>query len=118
MSAFQPSANTAAAVGLFTALLAVDDQINKPLAFGWLALPFSPGIVTAAGNFKHTAHGSDRIFLAKSLNHPVFQIHLLLASDRKFRSSSTCIRSSISSLFRFCSSLIEPLRGRPFGCGT
>ena len=38
MSAFQPSANTAAAVGLFTALLAVDDQINKPLGL-WLACP-------------------------------------------------------------------------------
>ena len=56
--------------------------------------------------------------VAKMLDHPVFQLHLLPASDRKFRSSSTCIRSSISSLFRFCSSLIEALRGRPFGCGT
>ena len=56
MLSFQPSANTAAAIGLFTTLLAVDDQINKPLISGWLALPFSPGIVAAAGNFKYTAH--------------------------------------------------------------
>lgn len=41
-------------------------------------LPFSPSIVAAAGNFKHTAHGFDRIFPAKALDHPVFQLHLLL----------------------------------------
>ena len=63
---------------MFTALLAVDDQIDKPLIFGGLALPFSPSIVAAAGNFKHTAHGFDRIFPAKALDHPVFQLHLLL----------------------------------------
>ena len=78
MSAFQPSANTAAAVGLFAALLAVDNQIDEPLAFGRLALPFSPGIVAAAGSFKHTAYGVDRIFPAKTPDHPVFQLHLLL----------------------------------------
>ena len=118
MPSFQPAANAAAAAGLFAALLAVDDQINELLILGGLALPFSPGIAAAAGDFKQAAHRVDRIFPAKTLDHPVFQLHLLPASDRKFRSSSTCIRSSISSLFLFCSSLIEPLRGRPFGCGT
>ena len=33
MSAFQPSANTAAAIGLFTTLLAVDDPINIEQTF-------------------------------------------------------------------------------------
>ena len=105
MAAFQPSANTAAAVGLFTTPLAIDDQIDKPLIFGGLALPFSLGIIAAAGNLKHTAHRFDRIFSAKTLDHPVFQLRLLPASDRRSRRSSTCIRSSIGSLFRFCSSL-------------
>ena len=54
MLSFQPAANAAAAAGLFAALLAVDDQIDKPLIFGGLALPFSLGIAAAAGNFKHT----------------------------------------------------------------
>ena len=40
MLSFQPSANTAAAAGLFAALLAVDDQINELLILGGLPCRF------------------------------------------------------------------------------
>ena len=104
-SALDPVPNAADAVGLLVLLLAHRNQVNRPLILRFLSLPTSPGIVSAAAYFKHFAHGFYAIFSAESLNHPVLQLHLLPASGRKFRSSSTCIRSSVSSLFRFSSSL-------------
>lgn len=108
----------AAAIRLPAPPLTLDDQVNQPLLLACFPLPVPPGIVTAAGYLQYAAHGYYAVTVTEPLDYPVFQLHLLPASDRKFRSSSTCIRSSASSLFRFCSSLSEPLRGRPFGCGA
>lgn len=64
-------------------------------------LAFSPIVVAAAGNLKQTAHGFNGIFPTESFDNTLLQFHLLPASNRKYRSSSTCIRKSLSSSLRF-----------------
>ena len=104
-------------IGLFAYLLALRNQINQPLILCFPSLPFPPCIVSAAGDLKHLTHRLHAVLAAESLDHPILQLHLLPTSDRKFRKSSTCIRSCTISLFRFTSSLAGSLRGRPLGRG-
>ena len=91
--ATQPSINSLATVSLITFLLTLNNQINQPLIFGNLVLARSPCIISAAGYLKYSAHFFYRIRSSKTLNDTTLQSHLLLASDRKFCSSSTVIRS-------------------------
>ena len=109
------ASNAANAVGLLALPLARHEQVNQPLILCFFLLPVSPGIISAAAYFKHFAHGFYAIFSAESLNHPILQFHLLPASNRKFRSNSTCIRSFANSLCCFSSSLTASLWGRPLG---
>ena len=113
--ALNPASNAANAVGLLALPLARHDQVNQPLILCFFLLPVSPGIISAAAYFKHFAHGFYAVSSAESLNHPIFQFHLLPASNRKFRSNSTCIRSFANSLCCFSSSLTASLWGRPLG---
>ena len=113
-----PAAYKAAAVGLFTALLTFYNQVDQPLIFAFLPLSAAPCVVPAAGNLEHTAHSVYMILAAEPFDDAILQLHLLPASHRKFRSSSTCIRSSMSSLLRLVSSSAACFLGRPFARGT
>ena len=115
--ALNPASNAANAIGLLALPLARHDQVNQPLILCFFLLPVSPGIISAAAYFKHFAHGFYAVFSAESLNHTILQFHLLPASNRKFRSNSTCIRSFANSLCCFPSSLSGSLWGRPLGRG-
>ena len=115
--ALNPASNAANAVGLLALPLARHDQVNQPLLLCFFLLPVSPGIISAAAYFKHFAHGFYAVSSAESLNHPILQFHLRPASNRKFRSNSTCIRSFANSLCCFSSSLTGSLWGRPLGRG-
>ena len=88
-----PSFHTPTTIGAFAFLLAFNDKVNQPLIFRRMLLPFSPRIIPAAGYLKNSAHISNCIFLAEALDNPILQLHLLPASDRKFRSKSTVILS-------------------------
>lgn len=91
--ALAPAPNAANAVGLPVPFLAFCDQICWALLLSLQRLPLSAGIVFAAAHFKHLAYGCHTVLYPESFNPPIFQMPLLLASDRKFRSGSTYIRS-------------------------
>lgn len=112
-----PASDAAASIGLLASLLAINNEIDEPLIFRFFSLPVTPCVVAAAGNLEQSAHVFDRIFLFKPFDDTIFQLHLLPTSDRKFRSNSTCIRNVANSLFRFCSSLSDSLRGPSFWPG-
>ena len=113
-----PAPDTADSIRLLAPPLTLNNQVNQPLVFAFFPLPVSPCIVTAAGYLKHPAHGFDTVLCTKPFDDPIFQLHLLPASDRIFRSSSTCIRNVTSSLLRRISSSSRFFRGRPLGRGT
>ena len=52
-----PAANTPAAISLAAFLLTFDNKIDQPQVFGFLTLSVAPGIIAAARNLKHLAHG-------------------------------------------------------------
>ena len=91
--ALDPAPDAADTVGLPALLLALHNQIDQPLILGFLALPVPPCIVSAAAYLEYLAHGFDAVFPTESFNDPILQLHLLPASDRKFRSKSTVILS-------------------------
>ena len=117
MLSLNPTAHTATTIGLFATLLAVYDEVDYPLIFWLSALSVAPSVVTAARYFKYAAHSCHIVFTSESFDNTIFQFHLLPASDRKFRSNSTCIRNSVISLLRRVSSSAGFLRGRPLGSG-
>lgn len=113
--ALNPALHAAAAIGLFAALLTGHDKIDQPLIFWRLALPVPSSVITAAGYLKGTAHGFYAVFATKSFDDAILQFHLLPTSDRKLRSSSTCIRNSTISWLRRVPSSAGFFWGRPFG---
>ena len=106
--------NSPAVVGLSAFLLPFCYQIDQPWVFCRFSLTFSPGLLSAAGYPEDMAHGLYGIVIAKFINDPIFQLHLL---DRKFRSSSTCIFRRVVILSLISASVCGVLQGRPMGCG-
>ena len=116
--ALDPAPNAANPIGLFALFLTFHNQIRQPLILCSPFLSLSPCIISASAHLKDLAHGFDAVLPAESFDDSILQLHLLPASDRKFRSSSTCIRSFTSSLCCLTSSLPASFRGRPFGRTT
>ena len=115
--ALNPAPNAANAVGLLALPLARHDQVNQPLILCFFLLPVSPGIISAAGLLQTLRTWLLCCIFRGIAQSPGLQFHLLPASDRKFRSNSTCIRSFANSLRCFPSSLTGSLWGRPLGRG-
>lgn len=115
--ALDPEPDAANTVSLLALLLALHDQVNQPLILCFLFLPAPPCVISAAAYLEYLAHGFDTVFPTEAFNDPILQLRLLPASDRKFRSNSTCIRSFTISLYFLASSLTGSLRGRPLGRG-
>ena len=114
-TAFQPKLNPAVSICLFRETLALCDQLNKPLIFCRLIYSVSPAVIATAGYLQNAAQICNTVFTAQSFDYPIFQFHLLPASDRKFCRTSTCIRSLTNSLFSFSCWLSSLFIGRPLG---
>ena len=112
-----PLPDTTEAVCEFAFCLALHNPILQPLVFGYLILTFSPSVVSAPGNFHYATHSIYRVFISEAFNDTIFEFHLLPTSDRKFLSSSTCIRRVASSFWQ-ADSEFDDLRGRPLPLGT
>lgn len=112
-----PLTDTAEAVSEFAFCLALHNPVLKSLVVRWGILTFPPCVISAPRDFHYTTHSIDRILFTETFNDTIFEFHLLPTSDRKFLSSSTCIRRVASSFWQ-ADSEFDDLRGRPLPLGT
>lgn len=66
--ALDPAPHTAAAIGLFTVLLTICNEVRQPLIFCHPDLPVSPCVVTALGYIKYFTHSFNAVFAAEPFN--------------------------------------------------